>query len=64
MSQGWDFGEAFEAYMRQKREDMRKKYDRVLPTGELVFNRFEKAAYLSCGEGSSIYDTSVVLGGG
>ncbi|MDE7311756.1 MAG: hypothetical protein K2N87_09130 [Eubacterium sp.] len=64
MDRAWSFGEEFEAYMRQKREAMREKYDRVLPSGELVFNRFEKAAYLNCGEGSSVYDTSVILGGG
>lgn len=57
-----EFAVLFERYMSSKRDDMRKKYDRVLPSGELIFNRFDKGAYLNCGAGSSVYDTSVVLG--
>ena len=45
-----------------KRDELRKKYDRVLPSNELLFDRFEKAKYLGFGEGSSIYDTSLVFG--
>ena len=48
--------------MQDRREEMRRKYNRVLPAGELVFNRFDKARYLNCGENSSVYDTSVVMG--
>lgn len=56
------FAGAFEGYMQEKREEMKEKYNRVLPSGELIFNRFDKAKYLKCGENSSIYDTSVVMG--
>jgi acetyltransferase-like isoleucine patch superfamily enzyme len=57
------FDEAmFFEMLAQRRDAMRAQYDRVLPTGELLFNRFDKAAYLGMGEGSSIYDTSVVMG--
>ncbi len=49
-------------YFEESRDDIRAKYDRVLPSGEYVFNRFDKAKYLNAGEGSSIYDTSVVMG--
>lgn len=48
--------------MKAKRDEMRNLYARVLPSGELIFNRFDKAKYLECGEQSSIYDTSVVMG--
>ncbi len=57
-----EFSVLFDRYMAGKRDEMRKKYDRVLPSGEYIFNRFDKAPYLNCGEGSSIYDTSVVMG--
>ena len=57
-----EFAELFEAYMQNKRDEMRAKYDRVLPSGEYIFNRFDKAQYLNCGKNTSIYDTSVVFG--
>ena len=56
------FDQAFSSYMTTLREEMYKKYDRVLPTGELIYNRFDKAKFLQFGENSSIYDTSVVMG--
>lgn len=57
-----EFAQHFESYMQTKRDEMRAKYNRVLPSGEYIFNRFDKAPYLNCGKGSSIYDTSVVMG--
>jgi len=57
-----EFAELFERYLEDRRCDMKSKYNRVLPSGELFFNRFEKSKYLLCGEGSSIYDTSVIMG--
>lgn len=57
-----EFAELFERYMSNKRDDMREKYNRVLPSGELIFNRFDKGKFLNCGEGSSVYDTSIVMG--
>lgn len=57
-----EFGALFEAYMAEKREEMKDRFNRVLPSGELIFNRFEKGEYLKSGTGSSVYDTSVVMG--
>ena len=57
-----EFGALFEGWIAEKRQEMKDRYDRVLPSGELIFNRFEKGKYLKCGEGSSVYDTSVVMG--
>jgi acetyltransferase-like isoleucine patch superfamily enzyme len=45
-----------------KRERMRKKFNRVLPSNELFTDRWEKARYLGFGKGSSIYDSAVVIG--
>lgn len=58
----FEFEEKFEKLMQSRREDIRTKYNRVLPSGEYIFNRFEKARYLKCGKGSSVYDTSVIMG--
>ncbi|WBW96607.1 acyltransferase [Oceanirhabdus sp. W0125-5] len=44
------------------RMEMKENYNRVLPTNELLFNRWEKASLLNCGKNSSVYDTSVVMG--
>ena len=57
-----EFSLLFEQYMSRMRDDMRNTYHRVLPSGELIFNRFDKGRYLHCGENSSVYDTSVVMG--
>jgi len=57
-----EFGRLFDSWMAEKRGEMKDRYNRVLPSGELIFNRFDKGAYLRCGKGSSVYDTSVVMG--
>ncbi|MFC1577153.1 acyltransferase [Candidatus Omnitrophota bacterium] len=44
------------------REEIRKKHDRVLPFGEEMSDRREKAKYLRCGKGTTIYDSSIVFG--
>lgn len=56
------FQHDFEVFMACKRDEMKKKYNRVLPSGELIFNRFDKAEYLNCGKDSSVYDTCLVMG--
>ena len=45
-----------------KRATLKAKFNRVLPTNELFTDRWEKARYLGFGEGTSIYDSSLVLG--
>ena len=45
-----------------KRNFVKKNYDRVLPFNELFTDRWEKAIYLGFGKGTSIYDSSVVIG--
>jgi len=41
---------------------MRQRFDRVLPIGELINDRWEKARFLGFGRDSSIYDSSYVFG--
>ena len=45
-----------------KRNFVKKNYNRVLPLNELMTDRWEKAAYLGFGKGTSIYDSSLVIG--
>ncbi|WP_422445184.1 MULTISPECIES: acyltransferase [unclassified Endozoicomonas] len=40
----------------------KSQYDRVLPFGDCVVDRWAKAELLGFGEGSSIYDSSLVYG--
>jgi len=44
------------------RDEIKKKWNRVLPFNEEITDRWEKAKYLGFGEGSSIYDSSIVIG--
>ena len=44
------------------RKRMREKWNRDLPLGELLFDRWEKAQSLGFGEGTSIYHNSYVYG--
>lgn len=49
-------------YLKELRSEMQVKWNRVLPTNELLSDRWEKAGFLGFGEGSSIYDSCVVIG--
>lgn len=49
-------------FIEVKRKDMFEEWNRVLPTNELFFDRWEKAEFLNCGEGTTIYDSSVIMG--
>lgn len=46
----------------QRRRDCHKQWQRSLPFGDYVVDRWEKAAELGFGEGSSCYDSVLVLG--
>lgn len=53
--------ELFELHQKL-RENINTNWNRVLPFNEEFTDRWEKAKYLGCGEGSSIYDSCVVIG--
>ncbi len=44
------------------REAKRKQFNRVLPFGDYISDRWEKAKYLGFGDGTSVYDNVVILG--
>lgn len=53
--------EIFEIF-KDLREARMRQWRRVLPAGEEISDRWEKARYLGFGEGTSIYDSSLVIG--
>lgn len=57
-----EFENMFDNLMKNRRNAMKNQYNRVLPSGEYIYNRFSKAEDLDCGQNSSVYDTSVVMG--
>lgn len=57
-----EFDHLLENYLRTKRNDMLMEWSRVLPSNELLFDRWEKAKLLKCGENTTIYDSSVIMG--
>lgn len=50
------------AFWLLRRRELNEKYARTLPFGEYVVDRWEKAKELGFGKGTSIYDSSVVIG--
>lgn len=44
------------------REEKNQNWQRTLPIGELLVDRWEKAKYLNFGHQSSIYDSAIVMG--
>lgn len=47
---------------QEARADLKARYDRVLPLGDYISDRWEKARMLGFGKETSIYDTAHVLG--
>ena len=47
---------------KKRRNEVKKKWNRVLPFNELISDRWEKAKFLNGLPGSSIYDNSYVFG--
>lgn len=50
------------ALWQQRRREVDAKFKRTLPLADYVVDRWEKARELGFGEGSSIYDSVLVLG--
>lgn len=48
--------------IKETHTEMIKQWNRMLPTSELFIDRWEKAKMLGFGEGTSVYDSCVVLG--
>jgi acetyltransferase-like isoleucine patch superfamily enzyme len=57
-----DIHELLNKLYKTLRIEKKKKYDRDLAFADYIVDRWEKANLLGFGEGSSIYDSSLVLG--
>lgn len=51
-----------ERFHWQRQTELREEWDRSLPFGDGIVDRWEKARFLGFGEGASIYDSAVVIG--
>jgi acetyltransferase-like isoleucine patch superfamily enzyme len=54
--------EGLRALFRKLQAEVAARWNRTLPFGDYVVDRFEKARLLGFGEGASIYDSALVLG--
>lgn len=54
--------EELKSFWLARRRDLHARFNRTLPFGDYIVDRWEKAKELGFGEGTSIYDSSVILG--
>jgi len=47
---------------RSRRKEVDREYSRTLPFADYVVDRWEKARALGFGEGSSVYDSALIIG--
>lgn len=53
---------AFHRLHQLRRQELRSKWNRSLPIGDEMTDRWERARFLGFGNGSSIYDSALVIG--
>lgn len=53
---------SIDSQLKQRRDLVKKEFNRVVSAGDYLFDRWEKARYLGFGEGTSIYDSAIVIG--
>jgi acetyltransferase-like isoleucine patch superfamily enzyme len=54
--------DALHAMYLAREAELREKFDRSLPFGDALFDRWERAQRLGFGEGASIYNSAAVFG--
>lgn len=57
-----EFFRRLSAFWRARRDAVDAQWRRTLPFGDYVVDRWEKARLLGWGEGTSVYDSALVLG--
>lgn len=50
------------AFWLARRRELHSRFNRTLPFGDYIVDRWEKAKELGFGEGTSVYDSSIILG--
>lgn len=54
-------GEIWELH-KKLRDEMKRRWNRAVPFADELFDRWEQARFLGFGEGTSIYNSSLILG--
>ena len=49
-------------FFKRKRKHLKKNFNRVVTVGDYISDRWDKASFLGFGKGTSVYDSSIVLG--
>src|SRR5687768_11497360 len=57
-----EFSEEIALFHQKRLEDTAQRWQRYLPFGDYVSDRWERARKMCFGEGASIYDSSLVMG--
>lgn len=57
-----DIFKGLQTFWAQRRKHINDSYQRTLPFGDYVVDRWEKARLLNFGEGTSVYDSVLVIG--
>lgn len=57
-----NFLEQLKSFYLERNDFLKREFNRVLPFGELVVDRWDKAKYLDFGDGTSVYDSSLIMG--
>ncbi len=57
-----DFEKELEKTLSLLRKRMKEEFHRHVPTGTLLYDRWQLARFYGFGEGSSVYDESLILG--
>lgn len=57
-----DVMEKLKSFWHQRQAQINDNYQRTLPFGDYIVDRWEKARLLNFGEGTSIYDSVIVIG--
>ncbi|MDL2207840.1 acyltransferase [Desulfovibrio sp. OttesenSCG-928-M16] len=57
-----DVLKALRAFYEKQAHSMMERYNRLLPFGDLIADRWKKASLLGFGTGTSVYDSSVIMG--
>lgn len=52
----------FDRLIKSRRKYVRQKFNRILPSGDYISDRWEKARFAGFGEGTSVYDSCLILG--
>lgn len=52
----------FFSLLRKKRLVIKQKFDRKLPLGDIIFDRWENAKFYGFGSGTTVYDSCLILG--